>query len=575
VEEKKETTSSLVDIMLKESDAYSTMEIIHSYIQKGGNLANIPMQPLYNALKTLPPTESCQYLSLLSKEQRVVFQDLDLWTRDNIDIHEFEYWIQCFSCHESDNLRFEFVSGHEFLLFLKGRFNIWTFDSEDPQYPDHDYFFLTDDGLLLFEYDEHFGLVAEVKLLIRDLYSQWGVEKAYSFLFKLVSDGALSLIEEEYRFKKSRLADVGFVDYYDAIELDQTFAVRGQVDNFVKQKKIVKTGIHSIGKIQTLPKNALSPFKNEALSLDSDLDLVNDEKRSEYLRFNFLRLVNASISLGGSYKAGSVALHRSGQKVRNYLELGHSYLKDFALKEGLVSLDEKTSLFELFDFTEVYRLGHSLVQIELKGLKKVLRTLEFEDDDSFLGGYINEFLDNSFGEAPKLSQGVHDKGIMITTYKLFCLWEKQVDFIKSFLPFVSRFGQTFYQLKESGQISDQYYYNYNVDDIDLEAILMSSYANFRLGYLGSSENSPKLGVTLDEFKKFCSMELGEEGKLKDSSLSAKHVIEFQKAFGLESVPMFDDYLLSLLKSELEGYKYLELKDEDFRHVGGPIIFIGT
>ena len=33
-----------------------------------------------------------------------------------------------------------------FILFLKARFNIWTFDIEDPQYPDHDYYFLTEDN---------------------------------------------------------------------------------------------------------------------------------------------------------------------------------------------------------------------------------------------------------------------------------------------------------------------------------------------------------------------------------------------------------------------------------------------
>ena len=47
------------------------------------------------------------------------------------------------------SLQYEFTKSEEFALFLKARFNMWTFDVEDPLYPDHDNYFLTDDQMFL------------------------------------------------------------------------------------------------------------------------------------------------------------------------------------------------------------------------------------------------------------------------------------------------------------------------------------------------------------------------------------------------------------------------------------------
>jgi hypothetical protein len=568
--------SRFLESMFKESEAYSSMDMIESYIEKGLDLKNVPLQPLYAAIKSLNPEIAASHLGLMSKKQRVTFLDLDLWSRDNLDTAEFEYWVKTYSCSEDEALKAEFSSSVEFLLFLKGRFNIWTFDVEDPMYPDHDYYFLSDDSLLLFEYDETFELVDEVKEHIRDLYSRMGVELAYTYLFKLVADGALSMMEEEYQFKKSRLADAGFVDYYDALDIDQTFAVIGQIENYVRAKKVSTARIDQFGKQQILPRNALTPFKNETLSFDSELEKVSDEVRKQFLRFNFLRLINGSIALAGSYRAGSVAINRIGQKIKNHLELGFSYIKDHGVKEGLCTLEDDMSLFDLFDFTDLYRLGNSLVQVELKALKKDLKKCNFEDDDNFLGAHISEFLDNSFSQTPMVSYGIHHKGELIVNYDLYSIWVGQVAFIRSFLPFIEKFSSSFKLLKDEGTVLDHYYYNYNVSDIDLEAILMSSYANFRLGHLtkGGSQ-MPKLGVMLAEFKAFCKLEVDSAGNILSKNETMKHLELFKKSFGLESINHFEVYLFDLLQSQLEGYQYGDLEDKDFMHVGGPIIFVGA
>ena len=76
---------------------------------------------------------------------------------------------------------------------------------EDPQYPEHDNYFLSDDNLLLFEYDEECSYVDEVKSLLTELYGYLGVEKAYALIFKYLSDSFYSLAEGEYQDQRTRL----------------------------------------------------------------------------------------------------------------------------------------------------------------------------------------------------------------------------------------------------------------------------------------------------------------------------------------------------------------------------------
>lgn len=566
--------SHFLSAMVAESDSYSSMEMIESLVEKGLTLKNIPLQPLYLALKSLPPTQVADYLPRLSSEQRQLIQDLDLWEKDDLDPNEFEFWVQSFAQVMDDDIRSEFANGVSFLLFLKGRFNIWTFDTEDPQYPDHDNYFLTDDGLLLFEFHEDFGLVSEVRALIREIYSQMGVENAYTWLFKMVSDGAFNIVEDEYQLKKGRLNDAGFVDYYNALEVDNPFINRDVMEARLKKKESVSVGVSSFSKGQVLPKSALSPFKEAFGSFDEEILKVKDEKRQSYLQFNFLRLVNANVALRGSFKDGAVAINRAGEKTKYALLLGFDYLRSYAAPQGIITLPEEGSLFDLFDFTEIFKVGNSLIRFVQGDLKKALRSHGLEDLESFLGRTLNEFLDHTLDIPVRFVPSLTEKPQLIDNYALYQRWADRGAFTCAFLPFISGLYQNFKPLVDEGRIQDHFYLNYNTDDIDAEAILISSFANFIL--MENEALSPetmakgKLGLTIDEFKEFAKLILDEEGTLKNDFDS--YIDNFQRSFGMESLAGFKDYFVDLLKEQLEGYDYGFLQDGDFAHVGGPILF---
>ena len=193
------TKKNLLHLLVEESKAYLGLEKIEQLIQTGNDLSNIPVQPLYMSIRNLPVEAKSALVPRLSKEQREAFLDIDLWTKDYLSVDDFSQWLFVYSS-VPDEFKYEFVKSPEFALFLKARFNIWTFDVEDPQYPDHDYYFLTECNQLLFEYDENCEYVDQLKDAIKMLYSEEGVEKAYSYLFKIVADQiGMMTLKMQYR----------------------------------------------------------------------------------------------------------------------------------------------------------------------------------------------------------------------------------------------------------------------------------------------------------------------------------------------------------------------------------------
>ncbi|MDO9182684.1 MAG: DUF6178 family protein [Bacteriovorax sp.] len=560
-----------ITLLMKESDAYTNLDQIEKYVEESSDLSMLPVQPIYLALRKLPIDKVAEYLPKFSKEQRAVFMDIDLWNKDEIDIEHFSYWIEAYSMVASDEVKKDFVESEQFLLFLKSKFNIWTFDAEEPEYPDHDNYFLTDDNLLLLEFEEDFQFVDEVRALIRHLYYEIGVENAYTFLFKMVSDSFLILQEEEYQFRRERMRDFGFVDYIDSLEVENPFINIDFLHNFIAKKRAETGALDEVSKNQNLHNSSLVAFKDHFKKVIDELLKVSDQKRSDYLQFNFIRLINSRLEFKGSLKKGSVAMTRTGAQTKNLVLLGFNYLKsDKVVSEYLKTIPEE-GVFTLFDFTDLYKIGNSLIKFNLKELKKSLQVNQFEGDhEKFLGDYWLDFLDNTFDEPVKFQTAKRDNATPIIEVEEFEMWTYKSRTLRELLPFAFKFYETFNEMKNEGRLQDSYYLNYTIADIDFEALLLSSFANYFLGTY-DEKNISKLGLTVDEFKNFAGKIISSDGKFVLSPEIYKKIQNFTEAFGLNNVFNFNNYIQDLLKSQLEGYEFATMESEDFKHIGGPII----
>lgn len=563
---------NLIQNILYEARAYNTFEDIEKLVDGAMDLSMIPVQPLYVSLMSTSADQVATILPKLSPEQRQILVDLDLWNKDVVDVNSFEYWIETYSICKDEGLVQEFVQTEDFLLYLKSRVNIHTFDQEDPQYPDHDNYFLTDDTQLLIEYADEFTFAAEVKYLIRNLYSVMGVDKAYTTLFKLINDSFSYLQENGYSAKKERLRDYGFVDYYEALEKLHPFARRGQIKKFVENKVPLTGSISVVGQNQSLHSSALVSFDSSMENILKELSKVKDEKRQQFLHFTFIRLINSTITLTDSLRGGRIELTKLGKQTKALLELSIQYI--YTIKK---LKDE--SVFDYFDFFDVYKIGKSLIQIEQSRIKKSLKDTPFEETEFeyFLGAWWSSFLDNSFLEIPKtktFGAGLHAKEIDdLPTYEY---WRSDVLLFTELVPFINQFHEGIHKLKKEGLLNDSYYLNYEIDNIDFEAIILSSFINYCLGHFSKNDVN-KMGLSIQELQKFLSLyfskdDKGEFNLLAQDNEKMKGALNgFIEAFGFNEVKDFDAYLYGILGEHLGGYEFDTLENDDFQHVGGPIL----
>lgn len=558
---------SIIRSILAEAKSYSSLEAIEQMIQSGANLSSVPVSPLYMLMRPLEAGEMALYLERLSAEQRQIFLDFDLWQKDELDPEEGDYWIQSYARCPSEEIRQEFVQSYNFLFLLKGKCNIWTFDVEDPQYPDHDYYFLTDDQLLLIEYGPHFPFPRELQLLVRDLYGQMGVEEAYNFLLKTTVDSYLLLQEELYQDKKTRLAEIGHMDYYSALELYSDFKSQGEIQAFLRKKRSTAV-IADEGKGQSLSFVASGGLEDKEIeSLDVALTFVDNEKRNEYLRFNFLRLFNGVLALEQSAKEGRLACSRVNKQILFFLKFGKIYIEQSLLSE------KPQELMKNYDFIDLFRVGRSLIKIQQRKLKRAMTAFNANDEQAFLGRFFNEFLDDALADIPKHTISIDGPAKEIVTLEEYDSWQRDIDFLVELLPLGMEYFKAFQDIKQKGLLQDNFYRNYNVEDIDLEAILLSSLAISALGIEENSE-APKLGLTQEEYLKFIKLALSGKEQKATKKNCLPFIEEYLKEKKLDKMNGLKDYLFLLLKEHLEGPDYSSLSDDDFVHVGGPIILEG-
>ena len=505
-----------------------------------GGCKNIPLWPLARAFRQMSAQQVAQYLPQLSEQQRMACLDLDLWRKDDLNSQEFAFWIDVYHRVSSWELKLQFLQSEQFALYFKGVMNVSTFDEEEPQYPAHNNFFLTDDHLLLIEYGESFSFVDELQALLSVFYSHLGVEEAYAHLFKITVDSFPIFQEEQYRLKKDRLRDYGLIDYYDALEMLAPMGTMARIKNFIACKKQTKGSIDSELKNQVPPQQMLAAYRQGFTSIRKEVAKVEDRERIDFLHFNFLRLISASL-----------ALEEASKKTRDLLSLGLDYLKSVRHFEG--------SAFDLFDFVEVYRIGRSLIHSHSSLLERSLAKngMNSPQKEAFIGRYLQSILEDS---APLDLKG-------------FERWSSDLKLLIDLLPFIARFYQSYERIVGQGLLQDNYYLNYRVAEIDFEALILSNLINFDLGHYDSRDHQPKIGLSVSELKTFSKKYFYQEKphQLKRDQMQPT-VQQFLDNFGPQQIANIDHYLFQLLDDHLAGHDFWGMPEQEFAHVGGPIIY---
>jgi hypothetical protein len=560
--------TDLLAQLWNEAHAYKSLNDILSLVEtQGQSLAHVPLQPLYIALKNASIPQVSQILPRLTSDQRQALLDLDLWAKDEIHSERGVWWLKVYADCEDDKVRADFAQSEDFLTYLCKFCAVQTFDAEDPQYPEHDRFFITEDQLLLIEYPEHFQQAQELEGLIKDLYTELGVEAAYAHLFKMVGDSFMSMEEQLYQQKKERLRDWGFVDYYDALETQVPYPSLKEMDKSIRGQTGQTGELEPFMTLQMLHAAPLIPFREASSLFEEEFRRLQNPKRVEFLKFNFTRLVNASLSVDQALGADVTLTVRSGKKVKQLLLLGLSYIK-----KNYSDFLQPRSVFEVLTFQELYRVGKTLLDLPLKHLKRSLLQFGFEaeEDEAFLGLYWEQFLSAAFETHPSFKLDGSSNAALVESVEIYEKWHSTIETLQQSLPFYQKLHQTFKTLRKEERIQDDFYLNYDLDDIDVEALLLSSFVNF----VCDSSGSAKMGVKVADLKKFYTLFFvphDGDSLLKPFNECEEKLIRFKNSFGFESVMGFEKWLYQIMVEQMNGYNLNEMKEEDYAHIGGPIL----
>lgn len=187
-------------------------------------VAQLPVQDFYYLVKDLGLADAGELLALATAEQLQGCLDLDVWDKDRVDLPRLRAWMEV--------LLEEFLPAHllralegldlELLaLWLRQTCRIYdrSLDeepdesSELPRYTTPDTFFVVE---FLPENDASMALVVE--RLIDRLYDA-DQNFARRLLLEAKWGSSIELEETAYRWRRGRLEDLGFVEYYEALEV--------------------------------------------------------------------------------------------------------------------------------------------------------------------------------------------------------------------------------------------------------------------------------------------------------------------------------------------------------------------
>jgi hypothetical protein len=175
-------------------------------------------QDIFIIIKTLGLADSLELLPFTSDEQRCGFIDLDCWRKDSFHLPRFMEWLAAFiHCGPEETVRMaRAIDANVLSLFLKHSIQVHLMDPEEPC-PDVALFLTPDDRFGIEITGE--GESAPMARLLLDALFRFDPPLGYDLIERVYWRNRVSLEEEAYQDKRRRLEQIGFVDYYDALEI--------------------------------------------------------------------------------------------------------------------------------------------------------------------------------------------------------------------------------------------------------------------------------------------------------------------------------------------------------------------
>jgi hypothetical protein len=191
-----------------------------------------PQELLYT-FKEIGLSDCAELVTLASVEQIQSCLDLDCWKKDAIEVKSIEEWLQFLLANEQEAAEkvLSALDPDVLVIFLRNVIRLYHRDKDEPD-PE-----IETEGELIESPDGNY--LVEIPFPADDprsdltrgalhLFFQYGHDFCYPLFETILCALSSELEERAYQFRKSRIEDLGFIDYYDAIGIYQALPHRAE-----------------------------------------------------------------------------------------------------------------------------------------------------------------------------------------------------------------------------------------------------------------------------------------------------------------------------------------------------------
>jgi hypothetical protein len=367
-------------------------------------------ETLFYTVKEIGSADSGDLLSLAVPEQIQGLFDLDCWTRDRPNLDRMREWIEALT--EAGRKRMtEGLMGLDMemmALLLRQYFRVHRLDDPLTAADVPSDRFVQFDEHYIIEFQHHDAILQPLVDFLEEVF-----ERDYTYFATLMEEiywsGEAELEEEAYQFRRARLNDRGFPDFFEAQDV---FAYVNPQD-FLK----IRAGYVAPTRADLMRDDELVPHGMAPVSADTDLSLFNTalmagfaahgqrQLRSEMALVSNQVLVASAVDFG-DLEAVRVAVERT----HHYLNLGLEHLAGGDLNNAIEHLRD-THLKLLF------RLGVSVTIDLRKRAEQVTAALGLDPararEIAYLDSPYREALGGFLERRPRFFAGLEGQGAVV------------------------------------------------------------------------------------------------------------------------------------------------------------------
>ena len=360
-----------------------------------GRIRQLPAVHLFFATKDLESEEVARLLPHVTEEQWTAILDLDVWLCDKVRPEAFIFW-QRYIIAAQDAVSRKLIRAADpelWELIFKREVQVYEKTEEDDyeQNVGEGECLLTPDGnflIVLPPKSERSGLLRDLILRLYDLEPQYAARLIVSSQWRT----SMEIEEEGYQSRRRRMEELGFQDYFEALEI-YAYLPPGE--------PLPEKQLQTISPVSTLPVK-LPPVENQGLILFQALAAIvsSDEAQIllEELVFVSNKILSADqvsiadqakvkqgirkaimgVNLGldwwsdGDFSKAVRGLQ--GNYLQSFFQVGHSRLEELR-KEALIAKNNSPQEFGSFEeaFLEGLSEGYPLlVEVQDGRIKKRL-----------------------------------------------------------------------------------------------------------------------------------------------------------------------------------------------------------